>query len=691
MAAAPAFGHAVLLSASPSPNIGLGTPPERVTLRLSEPLRLPPSTIRVLDSNGKDRARSVRRLSSDPQSMEATVDRLERGVYRVEWRSVSVLDGHTIRGSYLFGVGDAPPGAPPASEAGPLSGPGIPGIVLRIAQDGALLVLLGAAGLILLARSSVARFAFAATRALPALAAAAFVATAATTLAEAVTAAGWSPSAWGAFLSGSPAAWGGTATLVLATAAFGAGLARRPAAVLVSSAGALAAIGMSGHAGATTKPAAYMAANAAHLVFTAVWLGGAAAIAAVWRQVRPHRVEIAALIARASPYAIGSAVLVGATGAVNALGQLAAFSDLWTTGYGRVVVGKVAALLIAAAFGARHSFVLRPRLEAAPANPGHEPVARGIRRALRVEAWTALAAVVLATVLVAFPDPPAAGERAEEQESTVPSIFAVRDRPFVTVAERDESLVIALTVAPPEPGLVELAVQLVPAGDISTEEWRVSVEATAPSDISMRTALQPCGPGCFLGRTVLRERGRWRFSVQAEEKQVAFEIPLPARDGSELLERLREVWGALRSVQIDEQFRGPGGFAIDTRYRYEAPNRSSRTDSVGRSEITIADRRYEQKRPSGPWETGRNPFPTRVPFPFPWVSATVEPRLLEDSTLRGSPVYTLALFDPFGIWYRIAVDKQTFRPLQDRMRAVGHFMDRSYSRFNEQMAIDAPE
>jgi hypothetical protein len=66
--------------------------------------------------------------------------------------------------------------------------------------------------------------------------------------------------------------------------------------------------------------------------------------------------------------------------------------------------------------------------------------------------------------------------------------------------------------------------------------------------------------------------------------------------------------------------------------------------------------------------------------------------LLADTMVRGRAAYTLVLFDSFGfgIWYRIAVDKQTFLPLQDRMRAVGHFMDRSYSRFNEPMNIDQP-
>src|SRR5206468_3533671 len=122
---------------------------------------------------------------------------------------------------------------------------------------------------------------------------------------------------------------------------------------------------------------------------------------------------------------------------------------------------KGGALLVAAAFGVRHSFVLRPRLAAASPNPGGEEVASGIRRALAGEAWVALGAVVLATVLVAFPNPPAEGARAERQGSTVPAIYAIGDKPYVTLAEHDGTLLFGLVIAPPRPGEVTLAVQLI--------------------------------------------------------------------------------------------------------------------------------------------------------------------------------------------------------------------------------------
>src|SRR6266568_4484801 len=107
--AAPALAHATLIGADPAPNTGSGSgkAPTTVLLRLSEPVRVPPSVISVLDRSARDVVTHVRRVPTDPQSMEADLRPLSQGVYRVEWRSVSALDGHTIKGAYFFGVGEA--------------------------------------------------------------------------------------------------------------------------------------------------------------------------------------------------------------------------------------------------------------------------------------------------------------------------------------------------------------------------------------------------------------------------------------------------------------------------------------------------------------------------------------------------------------------------------------------------------
>lgn len=687
---APAEAHAVLISANPAPGIGLGNPPQEVRIRLSEPLRLPPSDVRVLDRQGQDHVTGLRLVRDDSQSVVASIRRLDRGVYEVRWKSVSRLDGHTIRGSYLFGVGEAPPGGTAAtSESGPLAGAGAPGIAFRIVQDAALLLLLGLAALALLARSAAPRLADAAAKLLPSVAAVAFAGALATALTEGMAASGFSARGLSAYFNGSAAGWGRVATVTAAAGTLAA--ARKPLVSGVLAAVSLAGVGVSGHAGATTRPAAFMAASAVHLVTVGLWLGGAAGIALVWRKTKPGRDEIVSLIGRASPLAVGSAILVAGTGAVNAWGQLASPSDLWRTGYGALATAKIVALVAAAALGARHSFVLRKRLRAASAGSSEEQVSRGIFSALSGESWIAATAVVLAAILVAFPDPPAQEARADELESTLPAIFAVGDQPFVTVAQEQGPLLISLTIAPPRPGPVTLAVQLVSVTNETTEGWTVRIASSGPGGESHTSTLRACGPDCFETTQLVTRRGVWSFDVDAQGRRASFEVPLPTPDGHAVLGKLRRVWGSLRSVEVRERFRSGTGVDLMTAYRFEAPDRSQVIPTAGREEITIGPRSFTRERPDAEWIEAENAFPTTMPFPAPWQRTFEEVRLLDDTTVDGRAARVLALFDPYGIWFRVAVDAESGLPLEEHMRAIGHVMDRTYRRFNESMGIRAPK
>ena len=70
-------------------------------------------------------------------------------------------------------------------------------------------------------------------------------------------------------------------------------------------------------------------------------------------------------------------------------------SDLWTTGYGRVLLVKSALFGLALGWGALHHFVLRPRLERS-----QEIAPAGIRRSLLAESLVGVAVLLAAAVLV---------------------------------------------------------------------------------------------------------------------------------------------------------------------------------------------------------------------------------------------------------------------------------------------------
>ena len=686
LSAVPAAAHATLIGASPAANIGLGTPPELVKLRFSEPLRVPPSTIRVLDEAGRDRVRDVSAVPTDPQSMQASLPRLPEGEYRVAWRTVSTVDGHTIRGSYSFGVGRPPRSAPTASESGPLAGAGAPGIIFRVIGDGGLILLLGAALAVWLARPISWAFASLVTRRARVVALVAAAGALSTVAVEAIAAAGWSPRGWGSYLTGSIAGWARVAAAGGALLALVGTLVRRLGVAALCSGVALAAIGVSGHAAGTTRPVLFMASDAAHLIVAGSWLGVAGALLLGWSAL--ERGQVRAIIGRASPLAITSAIALAATGSVNAAGQLTGVGDLWQTTYGGIVSAKILALLAAAGFGALHSFALRPRLER---NADGDPAPRaGIRRALGAQGWVAIGAILLAATLAAFPDPPRQELLAERQSDNVPAIFAVGEGPLVTVAERSGPLLIALAIAPPEPGDVRLAVQLIDAADEQVDGLPVTIVARGPDGSEHRVAALPqCGPGCYRTRAVLDSAGVWSFAISAGERGVDLRIPLPARDGTAVFEGLERAYNDLRSLRMTEHFDSGTGVVIDTTYLFEEPDRSAVETSLGRQESTIGRDNFERAGPAEPWKHTMLRSDRPGPILFLW-SRVEHARLLEDTTIEGRPAYTLALFDPFGIWYRVAVDKQTMLPVADRMRAIGHFMDRTFSRFDQDLDIEAP-
>ena len=102
-----ASAHANLAESDPAANSVLDSPPERIVIRFTEPLEPALSEIRVLNSQGQqvdlgDSAPDP----DDPTVMSVSVGTLDNGAYTVAWRNVSTVDGHSVRGAYLFSVGE---------------------------------------------------------------------------------------------------------------------------------------------------------------------------------------------------------------------------------------------------------------------------------------------------------------------------------------------------------------------------------------------------------------------------------------------------------------------------------------------------------------------------------------------------------------------------------------------------------
>ena len=116
-----AAAHANLVSAEPAPNSELDEAPDRVIAWFTEPLEPSLSSIEVLDSSGQ-RVDLDNSIVDDlnPLVMSVDLDEIPDGTYTVAWTNVSTVDGHRVRGSFLFAVGQTLSAVPVQVEEQPL-------------------------------------------------------------------------------------------------------------------------------------------------------------------------------------------------------------------------------------------------------------------------------------------------------------------------------------------------------------------------------------------------------------------------------------------------------------------------------------------------------------------------------------------------------------------------------------------
>ena len=116
-----AEAHANLIRSEPPANSTLDAPPDRITIWFSEPMEAAFSEIQVLNTAGvrvdnEDSAVDA----NDLTVMSVNLPDLPDGTYTVAWRNLSTIDGHALRGSFIFSVGE------PLSEAATAQTPDAP-------------------------------------------------------------------------------------------------------------------------------------------------------------------------------------------------------------------------------------------------------------------------------------------------------------------------------------------------------------------------------------------------------------------------------------------------------------------------------------------------------------------------------------------------------------------------------------
>ena len=485
---AAAGAHPLLLTAAPAPGALIPGAPSAVTLAFSEPAVAAGSAVAVAAIHGAQahpiKLGPVHGAAAGRQLTVRLPKHLGPGVYRVRWVALGV-DGHTVSGSFDWGIaepdGSPPPGAAAgrgvAGSGGRGGSAGGPGVVSTAVQWLGLLAasLLWAGALLPFARARPGRWRrwalFAALGA----------------------------SVYGVLQQAGAGAGGGLDFGLLTASGTGIAALARLAIVLalfrapgIAGLGLLAGYGLSGHALAQgSATAAFLV--AAHVVAAGTWAGGVLLLLALaWRGAIPLR-EGATEFA---PYAAAGLAVAAVTGVITGVREVSHWYFLWWSAYGRLVLVKAALVTVAAGLGlltARH--------------------ARG-RVALTAEGGLVLVVLALAGTLSGLAQgrgEPLPAQRGDLLPGPALSTVLLPGGPAPVTLAPARPGINTITVAPRGPGVHTVLARLVCGCD------RRPVIA----------ALHRAGGAVYVAQLPVPSAGTWNAYVSVDGRQAATPAALP--------------------------------------------------------------------------------------------------------------------------------------------------------------------
>ena len=622
-----ARAHAQLVRSVPADRAVLAAPPHEVRFVFDDNVSVG-SGVRAVRNGDGSVLRGKPRIVGG-RTLLVPLRRLSDGDYTVLWRVVSD-DGHLIAGviSFAVGAGRAPPTPSLSAEGGPsatdviarllfLGGILVAGggalfrIVVGIGRErilliGFLLAFFGGTGLLDSHASLSSRFGLAVG--VTTIVAAGGATAAAISLVEPAAA---------------TAAWL-CALLVLPGPSF------------------------AGHALDPGRPRIEVLVDVLHMVAAAAWFGGLVQLAFVLRHDPDAGRKFSLL-------ALASVVGLAATGVARAVAELDSVGQVWSTGYGRLLIVKTALLTLLVSLGWINRYRLLPR-----------------------RAFGALANTVRGEILLL------AG-----------LVVAVA---FLTDARPGRDRQAAAAALPPEPPALPAGEAFVVAGNdgdravtLAVKDRRVRATVIGPAGggvDGLRVAIDghatgSCGSGCYEADVAARRR----VSVSVDGRSLGLPLPTrwPPRSATALVARATRTFERLRSVSYVERLRSSPSNGIVSDFTLEAPNRFAYRIHGGPSAIVIGGRRWDRVR-GGPWDkTSYSALPQPTPI---WDGPISHAYVLSD-TRRFLTVTFLNRRAP--AWFVIRLDRRTLLPRDLTMTAAAHFMHHRYFAFNAARRIYPPK
>ncbi len=402
-----ASAHATLRSTTPHFGTEVQTAPREIRLHFDQHVTILPGAIRVLNGVGKNFAGPSRTNGTD---VIASVRPGKLGAYTVRWTAISA-DSHVVSGVWTYGVRIPAPSVNAAFGAG---GPTTTEHLVRWLWFLGLALAVGALGFRLVCLRGLDVPLALERRIAVAAGIGAAVSLQAGIAAFSLRSEDALQLPFERFLYGDLSPMAATRfgqAFVVMTLGFAFVLALVflswlldrvdflvPAFVLAL--GLLAGLSVSGH-DAVDAGSSWLTETAdwVHIAAASLWIGGLATMAVLLWSGAPQLRRQA--FARFSRFATVLVALVIAAGTYLAIVRLPHLSDLWSRGYGQVLLVKLALVSFALLWGAFHNFVVKPALAR-----GDDGFLTRIGHSLVGESLVGMAVLLAAAVLVDSKPPP---------------------------------------------------------------------------------------------------------------------------------------------------------------------------------------------------------------------------------------------------------------------------------------------
>jgi copper transport protein len=634
VAPASAFAHATLLATSPENGAVLDAAPTKVTVHFDDTVRVAGGNAAVANATSES-VLAGHAVAHGRTLVIPLEPHLRNGVYSVRWSIVSD-DGHREQGVLAFAIGQGS-GTPTT-----VLGAGVPltwsDVLLRTLYYLGLLVAGGAAVFALLNRRTLGEglqrplahllffsllFAF--------LGASGIVHTAppgtryALVLKIAITL---------SLVGGAAAALAPSVPRLLP----------------VSGACALALLlapTLSGHALDRNQPRwLSVPADLGHIVGAAVWLGGLVSLVYLIPRASGSPDARGAAVRRFSSSALVAVLLVAASGLARALTELSAFSQVWSTSYGRALIVKTALFVPLIGLGwVNRTFLLR--------------AFHRLRRSASIEV-IAITGIVVAVAVLTELRPGTDVSRAAAAPAVVPRPAVLPPRNAVVDARELGDLAVAVAREPRR-----ATVTIISSDGTGVDGRNVRIGETGATS---------CGSGCY--RAPAPPSGPLRVSIGSDT--LVFPVPVAAPGAAALLRQVTRSFRASRSIVFDERLASSPTNVQTTRFTVVAPNRLAYTTKDGAAAVVIGGRRWDRSKAGAAWvPSPQTPLDVTQPY---WQSPTNAHLVAPD---------TITFLDRrIPAWFRVTV--RNGRPTASHMTAAAHFMVDRYIGFDVPATVSPP-